>query len=155
MFPAAVSAFGYQANQQRFNSFLPSSLFLNQGYIANGVPLVSQPFGYPQGKNFLYAYSQQANLTVERDLGGGFALSLAYNWNGGRRLNRPINANTARGDLLTANWQAAVAAGANLPTDSPLSVGTGAVPCGANPIPGSTLPFFVPAPWSASSGPRD
>ena len=144
-FAPAVSSFGYEANQQRFNSFLPNSLFLNQGYITNGVPLVSQPFGYPQSKNFLYAYSQQANLTVERDLGGGFALSLAYNWNGGRRLNRPINANTARGDLLTENWQAAVAAGANLPTDSPLSVGTGAVPCGANPVPGSNLPFFVPA----------
>jgi len=144
-FPAAVSAFGYEANQQRFNSFLPGSLFLNQGYIANGVPLVSQPFGYPQSKNFLYAYSQQANFTVERDLGGGFAMSLAYNWNGGRRINRPINANTARGDLLTANWQAAVAAGANLPSDSPLSVGSGAVPCGANPIPGANLPFFVPA----------
>ncbi len=27
-------------------------------------------------------------------------LSLAYNFNGGRHLNRPINANTARGDLL-------------------------------------------------------
>jgi len=144
-FPAAVSSFGYEANQQRFNSFLPNSLFLNQGYITNGVPLVSQPFGYPQSKNFLYAYSQQANLTVERDLGGGFALSLAYNWNGGRRLNRPINANTARGDLLTANWQAAVAAKANLPSDSPLAVGTGAVPCGPNPIPGANLPFFVPA----------
>jgi len=144
-FPAAVSAFGYEADQQRFNSFLPNSLFLNQGYLANGIPLVSQPFGYPQAKNFLYAYSQQANLTVERDLGGGFALSAAYNWNGGRRLNRPINANTARGDLLTANWQAAVAAGANSASDNPLAVGTGAVPCGANPIPGAKLPFFVPA----------
>ena len=140
-FPQAVSAFGYQANQQRFDSFYPNSLFINQGYLANGVPLVSQPFGYPQAKNFLYAYSQQANFTVERDLGGGFALSLAYNWNGGRRLNRPINANTARGDLLTANWQAAVATGAAAATDSPLSVAS----CGVNPIPGSKLPYYVPA----------
>jgi Carboxypeptidase regulatory-like domain/TonB dependent receptor len=140
-FPAAVSAFGYQGSQQRFNSFLSNSLFINQGYITNGVPLVSQPFGYPQAKNFLYAYSQQANLTVERDLGGGFALSLAYNWNGGRRLNRPINANTARGDLLTENWQAAVATGAASATDSPLAVAS----CGLNPIPGSKLPYYVPA----------
>jgi len=140
-FPAANSAFGYQGSQQRFNSFDPTSLFINQGYLTNGVPLVSQPFGYPQGKGFVYAYSQQANFTVEQDLGGGFALSLAYNWNGGRNLNRPINANTARGDLLTANWQAAVAAGAASPTDSPLSVAS----CGANPIPGSKLPYFVPA----------
>jgi len=144
-FPQAISNFGYQPNQQRFNSFDPTSLFLNQGYITGGVPLVSQPFGYPQSKNFVYAYSQQANFTIERDLGGGYALSLAYNWNGGRHLNRPINANTARGDLLTANWQGAVKAGANLPTDSPLSVGTGSVPCGVNPIPGSKVPYFVPA----------
>jgi hypothetical protein len=47
--------------------------------------------------------------------------------------------------LLTANWQAAVAAKANLPSDSPLAVGTGATPCGPNPIPGANLPFFVPA----------
>ena len=55
----------------------------------------------------MYAYAQQANVTIERDLGGGFALSLAYNFNGGRHLNRPINANTIRGDLLTANFMAA------------------------------------------------
>ncbi len=140
-FPQAVSAFGYEANQQRFNSFLPNSQFINQGYITNGIPLISQPFGYPQSKNFVYAYSQQVNLTVERDLGDNYSLSLAYNFNGGRHLNRPINANTSRGDLLVANWQAAVAAGAAAPTDSPLSVAS----CGANPIPGSKLPYFVPS----------
>ena len=59
----------------------------------------------------MYAYSQQVNLTVERDLGRGFALSLAYNFNGGRHLNRPINANTIRGDLMTANFEAALADG--------------------------------------------
>jgi hypothetical protein len=140
-FPAAVSAFGYEANQQQFDSFLPNSGFINQGYLAAGVPLVSQPFGYPQSKNFVYAYSQQANLTAERDLGHGFALSLGYNWNVGRHLNRPINANTARGDLLTANWQGAVTAGAAAPTDSPLSVAS----CGVNPIPGSKIPYYVPS----------
>src|SRR5262249_35858505 len=58
-------------------------------------------------KNFVYAYAQQANLSVERDLGHGFALNLAYNFNGGRHLNRPINANTIRGDLMVANFEAA------------------------------------------------
>ncbi len=154
-FPQAVSAFGYEANQQQFNAFYPNSLFLNQGYIANGVPLASQPFGYPQSKNFVYAYAEQANLTFEQDLGGGFALSLGYNFNGGHHLNRPINANTARGDLLTANWQGAVLAAEragilpgnpNFPS-IPLSVGTSTAfpPCGKNLIPGSPLPFYVPA----------
>ena len=67
-----------------------------------------QPFGYPQSANFVYAYSQQANLSIERDLGNGFALSLAYNFNGGRHLNRPINANTIRGDLMVKNFNAAI-----------------------------------------------
>ena len=97
---------GYLPNEQRFDAFLPNSLFINQNYLTNSpfgaafFPLGFQPFGYPQAKNFVYAYSQQINLSFERDLGSGFALSLAYNYNGGRHLNRPINANTANGALL-------------------------------------------------------
>jgi hypothetical protein len=108
--PAANSSLGYLPNQQQFQSLnFPGSAFLNENYLnpSTFVPIAFQPFGYPQSKNFVYAYSQQANLTVERDLGRGFALSLAYNFNGGRHLNRPINANPVRGDLLTANFQAA------------------------------------------------
>lgn len=142
-FPEAVSAFGYQANQQTFNSFLPNSLFINQGYIKAGVPLVNQPFGYPQAKNFVYAYSQQANLTFERDLGDGFALNLGYNFNGGRHLNRPINANTVRGDLLVQNWEAALTANPMTTSSNPLAVSS----CGPSPfaaLPGA-LPNYVPA----------
>ncbi len=130
---------GYQASGERFNPdpfTTPSpnnpGLFVNQNYLnpSTFFPLAFQPFGYPQAKNFVYAYSQQANLTFEHDFGHDLALSLAYNFNGGRHLNRPINANTVRGDLLVKNWQAAIADGAASPTDSPLSVGSGAVPCG-------------------------
>jgi len=112
--PSANANLGYLPNQQQFQSLnFPQSEFLNQNYLnlnpsnPTFLPLGFQPFGYPQSKNFVYAYAQQANLTVERDLGGGFALSLAYNFNGGRHLNRPINANTARGDVMTANFEAA------------------------------------------------
>jgi len=114
---------GYLPNQQQFQALnFPQSVFINQNYLnpASPFPLAFQPFGYPIAKGFVYAYSQQANLTFEQDLGGGFALSLAYNFNGGRHLNRPINADTARGDLLVKNWQRAVAfANANniLPTN--------------------------------------
>jgi hypothetical protein len=121
-------------------------VFLNQNYLnlsANPVqstflPLGFQPFGYPQAKNFVYAYSQQANLTIERDLGGGFAISLAYNFNGGRHLNRPINANTIRGDLLTANFFAARAAGQN--AASPLTVSG----CGPGYVDAALMNFFRP-----------
>jgi hypothetical protein len=108
--PQANANLGYLPNQQQFQSLnFPQSEFLNQNYLnpSTFLPLGFQPFGYPQAKNFVYAYSQQANITFERDLGHGYALSLAYNFNGGRHLNRPINANTIRGDLMVANYQAA------------------------------------------------
>ncbi len=136
-FPQANANLFYEPNQQQFQSLnTPNSVFLNQNYLnlAQGtfLPLGFQPFGYPQGKNFVYAYSQQANLTIERDLGNGFAFSLAYNFNGGRHLNRPINANTIRGDLMVANFAAANAAGQT--PASPFTVGTGLVPCGTGPL---------------------
>jgi hypothetical protein len=147
-----VSQLYYQAGQQQFQSNQPQSLFLNQNYLTHSpapyspfpFPLAFQPFGYPQGKNFVYAYSQQANLTVERDLGGGFALSLAYNFNGGRHLNRPINAAPVQGGLVTQNWLAAVAAGAAPSSTNPLFISS----CGASPFAGSSpvaLPYYVPA----------
>jgi hypothetical protein len=110
---AVADALGYLPDQQQFQSLnFPQSAFLNQNYLTSTpLPLGFQPFGYPQGKDFVYAYSQQANLSIERDLGKGFSLNLAYNFNGGRHLNRPINANTVRGDLMTANFLTALADG--------------------------------------------
>ncbi len=116
------------------------------------MPLAFQPFGYPQSRNFVYAYSQQANLSVERDLGHGLALNLAYNFNGGRHLNRPINANTIRGDLMVANFEAALAGGAALPTDSPFTVSG----CGIGPkgpfVPAALTNFFRPGGVNPSIG---
>jgi hypothetical protein len=142
-FPLANANLGYQASQQQFQALnFPQSVFLNQNYLnlnltnpaqSTFLPLGFQPFGYPQAKNFVYAYSQQAHFAIERDLGGGFALTLAYNFNGGRHLNRPINANTIRGDLMVANFNAALAAGQT--PASPFTVGGGAgLPCGSGPL---------------------
>jgi carboxypeptidase family protein/TonB-dependent receptor-like protein len=143
----ALNVPGYQASGQRFNpapfttpSAANPGLFVNQNYLnpSSFFPLAFQPFGYPQAKNFVYAYSQQANLTLEHDFGHDLALSLAYNFNGGRHLNRPINANTARGDLLVKNWQAALTDPSSYATiGGPLGVGSGPAtsgfaPCGTN-----------------------
>ncbi len=150
---------GYQAGGQRFNPapFTGNSpanpfLFVNQSYLnpSTFFPLAFQPFGYPQAKNFVYAYSQQANLSFEQDLGGGFAWSLAYNFNGGRHLNRPINANTVRGDLLVKNWQAAFSDPTSNAAAGPLEVGTGQAPCGVNPrgapwVSAALVNFFRPS----------
>ena len=153
--PAVASGLGYLPDQQRFQALnFPQSEFINQNYLnpSTFLPLVFQPFGYPQSKNFVYAYSQQANLTFEHDFGGGFALSLAYNYNGGRHLNRPINANTIRGDLMIRNLSAAVAGGAAQATDSPFTVsGCGVGPQGAY-VPAALTNFFRPSGINPSIG---
>jgi len=143
--PAVLSALAYQPNSQQFQALnFPQSVFLNQNYLnlsqGTFLPLGFQPFGYPQAKNFVYAYSQQANLTVERDLGSGYAFSLAYNLNLGRHLNRPINANTIRGDLMTANFFAAAAAGQS--ASSPFTVSNPT--CDPRWVDPSLVNFFRP-----------
>src|SRR5207248_6924915 len=144
--------FGYLANEQRFNASQPNSVFVNENFLTPpGVPLGILPFGFPTAKNFIYPYSNQANLTVERDLGHDFALSVGYNFNGGRHLNRPINANPTRGDLLVSNWRAAVAAGAISPSTLPIQVGTdpSKAACGNGPagpwISAPAMNFFRPS----------
>ncbi|MGA8271614.1 MAG: carboxypeptidase regulatory-like domain-containing protein, partial [Candidatus Sulfotelmatobacter sp.] len=156
--PSALTpALGYLPNQQQFTSLnFPQSLFLNQNYLTDGFPLFFQPFGYPQSKNFVFSYSQQANFTIERDLGRGFALSLAYNFNGGRHLNRPINANAQRGDLLVANFNNALSDPTSYASvGGPLGVGSGPssqgfAPCGVNPsgqpwVSAALTSFFRPS----------
>src|SRR5438132_9104822 len=102
------ASFGYLPNEQRFNSFLPNSIFVNENYLSAGLPLAILPFGFPTARNFQYPYSQQANLSIERDLGHNFALELAYNFNGGHHLNRPVDINPPVYDALISNWRAAV-----------------------------------------------
>jgi hypothetical protein len=66
-------------------------------------------------------------------------LNLAYNFNGGRHLNRPINANTTRGDLVMKNYNAALTDPTSYASiGGPLGVGAGPssqgfAPCGVNP----------------------
>src|ERR1017187_3156985 len=144
--PGTASALGFLPNQQQFQAQnFPQSVFLNQNYLnpSTFLPLAFQPFGYPQAKSFVYAYSQQANLTLEQDLGHGYALRLAYNLNLGRHLNRPINANTIRGDLMVANFNAALQAGQT--PASPFTVsGCGATAGGVPYVDSSLMNFFRP-----------
>ncbi|HLX82667.1 MAG TPA: TonB-dependent receptor [Terriglobales bacterium] len=150
-----VGLLGYQAtssngaaNPQRFDPSLSNSLFLNQNYLTAGFPLGFQPFGYPQGKNFVYAYSQQANLTVERDLGDGYSLSLAYNFNGGRHINRPINANAVRGDLMLTNFGTALAEGQTF--SSPFAMSGCSAPGFPVWVDSALVNFFRPSGLNAS-----
>ena len=133
--PGFAQATDFLPGQQRFNPAPNApSVFVGQQYLQAGVPLVVQPFGFPTGSNFRYAYSNQANLSIERDLGHNFSLGLQYNFNGGRHLNRPINANAVRSDLLVHNWQVAASAGdpgaLGGGGSGPLLVGSEGAPCG-------------------------
>jgi Carboxypeptidase regulatory-like domain/TonB dependent receptor len=139
-------AFNYLANQQRFNPAPNApSIFVGQAFLnpAAPVPLSFLPFSFPTAKNFQYAVSHQANLTFEQDLGHDISFSLAYNFNGGRHLNRPINANAVKPGPLLANWQVALGdptSGAS--TLGPEGVGAAGTPCGFN---GSGQPWVAAA----------
>lgn len=144
-FPAALApALAYLPGQQRFDANA-NSIFLNQAYLQTGFPLSVQPFGFPVASNFQYAYSEQANFQIEHEFAHDFSLNVAYNYNGGHHLNRPINVNPVNSQLLVGNWEKAVAAGAVSPTSLPLQVAT----CGAGPagtfVPAALLSFFRPS----------
>jgi hypothetical protein len=150
--PAGLTtALNYLASEQRFNSTPGApSAFVNQGYLQPpGVPLVVQPFGFPTGSNFQYAYSQQINFSFERDLSHDLAINIEYSFNGGHHLNRPINPNAVHPELLVNNYNVAVAAGAAAANNpiGPLTVGSGNPPCGVNLNPGP----LAGQPWVSSA----
>ncbi len=157
------AAFTYLSNQQRFNPTPNTpSLWVNQNYYQPSqgqvVPLSVLPFAYPTAANFRYGYSNQVNVGIEHQFGESWTVDLSYNFNGGRRLNRPINANTANGNLIVQNWynamtdpnlsQAAKSAFANNPlavdvagVNTAVAAKCGNPACGAY-IPPALVSFF-------------
>jgi hypothetical protein len=146
-------SFTYISGEQRFNPAPGTqSIWTNQNFLPTSggapVPLALLPFGFPTSRDFEYAYSNQANLTFERDLGHDISLSLQYNFNGGRHLNRPINTNTTVSELLVQNWYNAMTDPALTPAQkaafstNPLLVNVGGVNV-ANPT--NPLPYIPPA----------
>ncbi|MGB9104827.1 MAG: TonB-dependent receptor, partial [Terriglobales bacterium] len=102
---AGVSQLNYLPQEQRFNPAPNApSAFTNQQFIALGLPMTFLPDGFPVARNFQYAYSNQASLSIERDLGHNFALSVEYNFNGGRHLNRPVDSNYTIPSALQKNY---------------------------------------------------
>ena len=144
--PGLATGLNYLSAQQRFNPAPNApSLFTNQAYLSAGVPLISQPFGFPTGKNFQYGYAEQTGFSIEHDLGHEFAVSAAYSFTGGHHLNRPINANPVNSKALIENWERANAfavANAQPLFSNPLSINTCNVgPAGAF-VPPALLSFF-------------
>ena len=134
----------YQPAQQRFDPFAPNSLFANQNYLNVGFPLSILPFTLPVAKNFVFAYAQQANLTVEREIAGSWKISLGYQWTRGLHLNRAQDLNSTNPQLLTQNYANCLAAELSTCSTTPLgtSVPTSgkaptATTCGYGPVPGA------------------
>jgi hypothetical protein len=141
--------FNYLASQQRFNP-LPttSSIFIHQNYCptsnatfqcVGGFPLSILPFTLPVARDFVYAYAQQWNLGVERELAHDFSLSVGYIGVKGSHLSRPRNINAPNNTLLLRNANNAIAAGLLSVGSDPrlVQVPSGAAgPCAALWVPG-------------------
>ena len=69
-------SFTYLPGQQRFNPAPNTpSIWVNQNYLAAGIPLGALPFGFPTGANFKYGYSNQASFAIEHQFGANMASS--------------------------------------------------------------------------------
>jgi len=91
--PGAAASAQYQFGRQRFN---------DQTFPGFGTIL---PFTLFVDKNFEYAYANQANFTVERQLTKDMSLSASYLFSGAHHLNHPRDINLMRNDLLIQNFQ--------------------------------------------------
>src|SRR3989454_5363570 len=105
-----ISGITYLANQQRFDPN-NSPFFNNQNFLSAGFPVALLPFTLPIARDFQYAYAQQANLTVERQLGHDYKFSIGYSYTHGLHLNRPRNIDATDPQRLAVNLRNALAAG--------------------------------------------
>jgi len=147
--PGAASSAQYQAGRQRFS---------DQTFPGFGSLL---PFTLPVSKDFEYAYADQGNLTVERQLTKDMSLSASYLFVGAHHLPLPIDVNVVRQDLFVENFRRFANRAPNSFGEAVLA--TGAFPTtGAGSTPGSTYPNpFNPAetfttiiPGFIATGPR-
>src|SRR5919198_3439471 len=90
--PGVAPGSEYQFGRQRFN---------DQTFPGFGPVL---PFTLPVAKDFVYAYANQANVTVERRLTKDMSLSAGWLFVGAHHLPHPLDINAPRTDLQIANF---------------------------------------------------
>jgi Carboxypeptidase regulatory-like domain/TonB dependent receptor len=91
--PGAASSAQYQFGRQRFN---------DQTFPGFGTIL---PFTLFPAKNFEYAYANQGNFTVERQISKDMSISGSYLFVGAHHLPHPRDINLMRNDLLIENFR--------------------------------------------------
>ncbi|HYX29700.1 MAG TPA: carboxypeptidase regulatory-like domain-containing protein [Pyrinomonadaceae bacterium] len=90
--PGVAPGSQYQFGRQRFN---------DQTFPGFGPVL---PFTLPVTKNFKYAYANQANFTVERQITKDMSISGSYLFVGAHHLPHPLDINAPRTELQIANF---------------------------------------------------
>jgi hypothetical protein len=148
--PGVAAGAQYQFGRQRFN---------DQTFPGFGPVL---PFTLHVQKNFEYAYANQGNFTIEREVTKNMTLSGSYIYVGARHLPHPLDINAPRTDLQIQNFfrfagrnpvstTEAVAlsiptAGTPCPGGVPLLCFTMATPAGAPAFPnaGQTFAIIIP-----------
>jgi hypothetical protein len=91
--PGVAATSQYQPGRVRFN---------DQTFVGFG-PIL--PFTLAVGKDFEYAYANQANFTVERQLTKDMSFSASYIFVGAHHLPHPRDVNAPRIDQLTENFR--------------------------------------------------
>ena len=122
--PGAAGTAQYQFGRQRFN---------DQTFPGFGPVL---PFTLHVSKNFEYAYANQANFTVERQLTKDMSISAGYLFVGAHHLPHPLDINAPRTDLQIENYRRCFNA---LPTSTTAALTVNPAACSnivAQPIPG-------------------
>jgi hypothetical protein len=97
--PAGFTTPGVASTSQ----YLPGRVRFNDQTFVGFGPIL--PFTLAVGKDFEYAYANQANFTIERQLTKDTSFSASYIFVGAHHLPHPQDVNVPRTDLLTQNFR--------------------------------------------------
>ncbi|HEX8846071.1 MAG TPA: TonB-dependent receptor [Pyrinomonadaceae bacterium] len=97
--PAGVTTPGAAASAQ----YLPGRLVFNDQTFVGFGPIF--PFTLAVGKDFEYPYANQANVSIERQLGKNLSLSASWIFVGAHHLPHPQDVNAPQTNLLAENFR--------------------------------------------------
>ncbi|MGZ8846910.1 MAG: TonB-dependent receptor domain-containing protein, partial [Pyrinomonadaceae bacterium] len=134
--PPGVTTPGAAATAQ----YLPGRLVFNDQTFVGFGPVF--PFTLNVAKDFEYAYANQANLSIERQLGRNLSVSASWIFVGAHHLPHPQDVNAPRADLIAENFRRFAA---NNPVLCP-----GGCPNGRNPT-GLAEAVLFPIPTASNA----
>ena len=126
----------YDARSCSTAQYLPGRVRFNDQTFAGFGPIL--PFTLGVAQDFQYAYANQANLTIERQLTKNMSFSAGWIFVGAHHLPHPEDINAPRADLLIENFRRF--AGVNPPSSGAAQFFSLPVSCAA---PGSCPPGYT------------